>query len=318
MNQHIYKYNFLYKITNLINGKFYYGIHSTNDIDDGYMGSGVMIKKAIKKYGIENFKKEIIQFTEDRRSLILLEKQFINEELLKDKNCYNMVLGGSNFLNKTIGKITVKDQKGSTFNVDVNDPRRLTGEVVPILTGTRNVIDKDGNTYNVSIDDERIKTGEFFSVSKGKVTVFDKDGNTYYVSIKDPRYISGELFFKCPNIYGRKDWRWVTKNGIYKSIHKDNLQQYLNDGWVIGNNHKGMKCITKDGKNKRVKPDELQQYLNNGWKLGTNQKYPTSNLKSKGGRYIHKNGKCILIRPEYIEKYLNDGWELGMKPKKHS
>ena len=91
MNQHVYKYNFLYKITNLINGKFYYGIHSTNDIDDGYMGSGVMIKKAIKKYGRSNFKKEIIQFTNDRESLILLEKQFINEELLKDKVRHKML-----------------------------------------------------------------------------------------------------------------------------------------------------------------------------------------------------------------------------------
>ena len=313
MNQHVYKYNFLYKITNLINGKFYYGIHSTNDIDDGYMGSGVMIKKAIKKYGRSNFKKEIIQFTNDRESLILLEKQFINEELLKDKNCYNMVLGGSNFLNKTTGKITVKDNNGNIFNVDVDDPRRLSGEVVPILTGTRNVIDKNGNTYNVSIDDERLKTGELFSPSKGKVTVFDKNGKTYYISINDPRYISGELFFKCPNIDGRKYWRWIIKDGICKSIHNDELQQYLDDGWLIGNIHKGLKCITKDGKNKRVKLEELQQYLDNGWKLGTNQKYRDSNPTSKGGRYIHKGSKCILIKPNQIEEYINNGWKLGRK-----
>ena len=53
-------YHYLYKITNTTNGKIYLGIHSTDNLDDGYFGSGTAFKKAITKYGKDNFIKDVL------------------------------------------------------------------------------------------------------------------------------------------------------------------------------------------------------------------------------------------------------------------
>jgi hypothetical protein len=88
------KYHFIYKTTNLVNEKFYYGMHSTDDIDDGYIGSGTRLWHSIRKHGRENFKIEILEFCLDREALKKREAELINEEVLKDPKCMNMKVGG--------------------------------------------------------------------------------------------------------------------------------------------------------------------------------------------------------------------------------
>jgi Zn-finger domain-containing protein len=88
------KYHFIYKTTNLKNDKFYVGMHSTNKLDDGYLGSGIRLRRSIRKNGKENFKLEILEFLPDRSSLVEREKQLVNESLLKDPMCMNMCVGG--------------------------------------------------------------------------------------------------------------------------------------------------------------------------------------------------------------------------------
>jgi hypothetical protein len=88
----------IYKITNQINDRYYIGRHRTNDINDSYMGSGIAINNAVKKYGIENFSKEIIAESWDESNLWELEKLIVNEEVVKDPKSYNMTYGGKHYL----------------------------------------------------------------------------------------------------------------------------------------------------------------------------------------------------------------------------
>lgn len=90
--------HFIYKITNKINGKYYIGRHSTDDIFDGYMGSGNGIKNAISKYGIENFEKEIIAEADTADALWEMEKDIVNKDVVKDKMSYNVAYGGKHYL----------------------------------------------------------------------------------------------------------------------------------------------------------------------------------------------------------------------------
>lgn len=91
------KYYGIYKITNLLNGKMYIGQHTTEDLDDGYMGSGKIIKQAVKKYGIENFRKEWIMFCEDEEELNYWESVFVDETWVMRSDTYNLQTGGNHW-----------------------------------------------------------------------------------------------------------------------------------------------------------------------------------------------------------------------------
>lgn len=84
----------VYKVINLINNKFYIGVHRTNNINDEYMGSGKIIIRAIEKYGIDNFKKEIIGQFNNKIEAYDLERTLITDKLIKSEECYNLRPGG--------------------------------------------------------------------------------------------------------------------------------------------------------------------------------------------------------------------------------
>lgn len=91
-------YNYIYLIKNNINQKIYIGKHSTDNLDDGYMGSGRLIKKAIQKYGLENFTKEYLAFCDTEEKLNWLERFYIKKYKAREAG-YNLTDGGEGMLN---------------------------------------------------------------------------------------------------------------------------------------------------------------------------------------------------------------------------
>ena len=86
--------HYIYKIVNVLTNKYYIGMHTTSNIDDGYMGSGKILKRSINKHGIEHHKKIILEYADTREDLIKREIEIVNDELLNDPLSMNIRLGG--------------------------------------------------------------------------------------------------------------------------------------------------------------------------------------------------------------------------------
>lgn len=143
-------YYTIYKITNLINGKIYIGKHKTDNIDDGYMGSGKGIKAAIRKYGIDNFKKEILSYCETEESMDLMESLIVNQEFIERKDTYNIMLGGKGSWNhvsteqKRLGRINADKAILEKYGV------QYVGQIIKIreLSRERNLIKIQNGTHH--------------------------------------------------------------------------------------------------------------------------------------------------------------------------
>jgi hypothetical protein len=202
-------YNYLYRVTNKLNHKIYIGCHQTDNLEDGYLGSGKAIKKAIHKYGPENFEKTILEYFDNAEDMFMAEAKVVTREFIKGADNYNIAEGGkggykgeecySNPIRNTKlsianqGIATAVDQSGTVLRVSKTYPRWLTKELVGHTIGRSTVKDVNGKIYKVSVDDPRVSTGELVGITKGLAMVKDSQGNRYQVSKDDPRIKSGEL-----------------------------------------------------------------------------------------------------------------------------
>lgn len=84
----------IYKTTNTVNNKIYVGCHITNNLDDGYIGSGLILQKAIEKYGKDKFKREILFDLPNEDEMFDMEKDIVNEEFIARLDTYNLTVGG--------------------------------------------------------------------------------------------------------------------------------------------------------------------------------------------------------------------------------
>lgn len=87
-------YHIVYLTKNLINNKIYVGVHSTWNLNDGYLGSGTILHDEIKKYSQENFHRQILYYCLTRNDAYDIEKRIVDSIFLKRFDVYNKMPGG--------------------------------------------------------------------------------------------------------------------------------------------------------------------------------------------------------------------------------
>lgn len=122
-------YHYVYKTINLINNKYYFGVHSTQNLNDKYLGSGQALKKAIAKHGRSNFKLEILKQFETRELALLYEKQIITSDVINDTNSYNLIPGGAN-----VSKFGKKDKEQTKIKKSLSRKKMLAEKGYSTLT----------------------------------------------------------------------------------------------------------------------------------------------------------------------------------------
>ncbi len=208
------KYHYLYKTTNIINSKYYYGMHSTSNMDDGYLGSGDIIRRSIRKYSKENFKLEVLQFFESRDELIEAEKSLITDDIINEVNCMNLIKGGYG------GAWTSEQQRknGEKGNIKMNILRLTNPEWV------KNKFIKASNSLKLAY-----KTGK----RKIPDIVYDWTGKKHKDETKEKIGKANSIHQQGKNNsqYGTC---WITKDNTNKKIKKEQLQSFIDLGWIKG------------------------------------------------------------------------------------
>lgn len=195
----------IYQTTNKINGKIYIGFHITENPEDDYLGSGYLLKKAITKYGVEAFEKEVLFVFDNPEEMFEKEAELVNEEFLARPDIYNIKLGGQggwDYINKNgfnrkrgpVSKETREKISGSLKN-----------RKNPIMSQLHKMGKIRYNTFSGKShsDDAKKRIGE-----ANKKLIGDRNG----------------AFGTC----------WVTNGKESKRIPKESLMQYELQGFRKG------------------------------------------------------------------------------------
>ena len=200
------KYHYIYKITCLKNNRYYIGMHSTDNLEDGYLGGGKRIKNSVKKHGKDAHKKEILEFFENREDLKKRESELVNEELLNDPMCVNLQPGGGGGIIDEIHHSKLKEGASKWIIEKWKDP--------------------EYRMMQTNLKSERYKK-------------LHKEGKMRYDTFKGKKH-TPESLEKMRNAdrFGEKNSQfgtfWIFKDGISMKVKPQDLESKLSEGWRRG------------------------------------------------------------------------------------
>lgn len=201
----------VYKTTNVINGKFYIGKHQTKNLDDGYLGSGKLLKYAIKKYSKSNFHKEIRYVCDNEQHMNVLEKILVVPDIEINYNLCHGGKGGFSFINNN--KL---NDYGGAIKGGINSQKALTQKR------------KNDKKFD-SFFRERCSLGQ-----KQR----HENGNGFIPSTKGMKFSENTKSKMSKSNTGKNNSQygtcWVTNGIENKKVHKNDLVLWEKNGYKRG------------------------------------------------------------------------------------
>ena len=198
------KIHYIYKISRF-DGKYYIGLHSTDNLEDGYFGSGTLLARSLKKHGKDRHIKEILEFLPTREVLKLREKQIVNEELLGDAKCMNLKLGGHGGWDHIGNSAIIKRAKtySNRYRGKMLKSESTRKKISERMIGNDNFKNSHGFTGMKCSEEHRRKIGE-----KNRLLFGERNSQ----------------FGTC----------WINDGRLAIKIKKDQLDEYLKKGYSQG------------------------------------------------------------------------------------
>jgi hypothetical protein len=184
-------------------------MHSTDNVDDGYFGSGKRLWFSINYHGKENHDKEILEFLPSRSELKAREKELVNEDVLKDDLCMNLCVGGEG------GFISIEGCKRGGENAGILQRNKMENNIVYKTKVINNFIDIVKKTH--------AKKGYKHKSFEGKQH-----------SEETKKLMSEKAKAKTPEQNSQYGTCWITRDGENKKIKKEDLDLFISEGWSKG------------------------------------------------------------------------------------
>lgn len=203
--------HYLYKTTCNVTGRWYIGMHSTYNLEDGYMGSGLRLRRSIRKYGTDNHSKEILEFFDSRELLIEAEKNAITSDMIGDDMCMNLMPGGQG------GFISEEQQKYRSQCGGKIHAKKM----------------KENQEYRNKVN-ETVSLNFKNAHLSGKIKYNTFEGKKH--SDKTKVLMSEKAKLRTPEQNSQYGTCWITKDGLNKKIKKEELDTWIEQGWNKGRN----------------------------------------------------------------------------------
>lgn len=311
---------------------YYIGKHYSKNIQsDKYLGSGLFITRAIKKYGKQNFKREILYTLETQQEAYQIQQELVNEDVVKDKNTYNMCIGGYGGMregrsgrNSNYGKIVIENN-GKTKFIDPQEYEQYQslGWVRKRSHNTGKIaIHKDQETLYINSQDFQLynsmgyQLGHYRKITnKNKVKLNDTKVQIMVDSSLIQKYVSNGWVLgglPRPNMIATKNKVRIFKGNESKFVSKDQITYYLQNGQTKGINfeigNKGKKAVN-DGKTVfYIEESKLEEMIKNGYKKGI----PKCSISGK--KMINNGLQRKFVSQQNLNQFLQNGWFLGEIP----